>query len=106
MLEQQSPVNQSGIKATSVCRSGQVERIHVDQIVLDTGCSHTMVRHNLVPGHKLIEGDVVTIRCAHGDTVLYPLAQLELQVDEVPVCVEAAVSELLPVQVLLGANVP
>ena len=39
------------------------------------------------------------------DTVLCPVAQLELQVDGVPVCVEAAVSELLPVQVLLGTDV-
>ena len=61
-LEQQSPVHQSGVKATSVCRSGQVEGIHLDQIVLDTGCSRTMVRRDLVPGHKLIEGDAVTIQ--------------------------------------------
>ena len=92
-LEQQSPVRQSGVKATSVCQSGQVKGIQVNQIVLDTGCSCTMVRRDLVPEHKLIEGDAVTIRCAHGDTVLYPVAQLELQVDGVPVCVEAAVSE-------------
>ena len=105
-LEQQSPVRQSGVKATSVCRSGQVEGIQVNQIVLDTGCSRTMVRRDLVTGHKLIEGDAVTIRCAHGDIVLYPVAQLELQVDGVPVCVEAAVSESLPVQVLLGTDVP
>ena len=105
-LEQQSPVCQSGSKTTSVCRSGQVEGIHVDQIVLDTGCSRTMVRQDLVPRNKLIEGDAVTIRCAHGDTVLYPVAQLELLVDGVPVCVEAAVSKSLPVQVLLGTDVP
>ena len=40
------------------------------------------------------------------DTVLYPVAQLELQVDGIPVCVEATVSESLPVQVLLGTDVP
>ena len=105
-LEQQSPVRQSGVKATSVCRSEQVEGIQVNQIVLDTGCSRTMVRRDLVPGHKLIEGDAVTIWCAHGDTVLYPVAQLELQVNGVPVCVEAAVSESLLVQILLGTDVP
>ena len=105
-LEQQPSVHQSGSKTTSVCRSGQVEGIHVDQIVLDTGCSRTMVRRDLVPENKFIEGDAVTIRCAHGDTVLYPVAQLELQVDGVPVCVEAAVFQSLPVQVLLGTDVP
>ena len=89
-----------------MCQSGRVEGIHVDQIVFDTGCSRTMVRRDLVPENKLIEGDAVTIQCAHGDTVLYPVAQVELQVDGVPVCVEAAVSKSLPVQVLLGTDVP
>ena len=45
---------------------------------VDTGCSRTKVRQDLVPEGKIIEGDAVTIRCAHGDTVLYPVAQLEL----------------------------
>ena len=105
-LKQQSPVRQSGIKATSVCHSGQVEGIYVNQIILDTGCSCTVVRQDLVPGHKLIEVHTVTIRCAHDDTVLYPVAQLELQVDGIPVHVEAAVFDSLPVQVLLGTDVP
>ena len=47
----------------------------------------------------------MTIRCAHGDTVLYPVAQLELEVDGLPLCVEAAVSKSLPVPVLLGTDV-
>ena len=33
------PANQSGFRPSSVCRSGLVEGIQVDQIVLDTGCS-------------------------------------------------------------------
>ena len=47
----------------------------------------------------------MTIRCAHGDTVLYPVAQLELEVDGLPLCVEAAVSKSLTVPVLLGTDV-
>ena len=39
----------------------------------------------------------VTIRCAHGDTVLYPLAEVEMVVDGIPLQVEAAVSDTLPV---------
>ena len=96
---------QSNVRQPSVCRSGQVEGIHVEQIVLDTGCSRTMVRQDLVPQSKIIEGDAVTIICAHGDTVLYPVAQLELEVDGLPLCVEAAVSKSLPVPVLLGTDV-
>ena len=99
------PANQSGFRPSSVCRSGLVEGIQVDQIVLDTGCSRTMVRQDLVPESKIIEEDAVTIRCAHDDTVLYPIAQLQLEVDGIPVCVEAAVSKSLPVPVLLGTDV-
>ena len=62
--------------------------------------------HSLVPAHKFLEGDVVTIRCAHGDTVLYPLAEIEMVVSGLPVKVEAAVSDTLPVGVLLETDVP
>ena len=37
-----------------------MEGIRVEQIVLDTGCSRTMVRQDLVPEGKIIEGDAVT----------------------------------------------
>ena len=82
-----------------------MEGIHVEQIVLDIGCSQAMVRQDLVPEGKIIEGDAVTIRCAHGDTVLYPVALLKLEVDGLTLCVEAVVSQSLPVPVLLGTGV-
>jgi len=65
-----------------------------------------MVREDLVQGGQHLEGDAVNIRCAHGDTVLYSLAKLELRVDGLPLSVEAAVSKTLPVPVLLGTDVP
>lgn len=65
-----------------------------------------MVKSDLVPTAKRVEGDAVTIRCAHGDTVLYPLAEVEMVVDGIPLQVEAAVSDTLPVLVLLGTDVP
>ena len=43
-------------------------------ILLDTGCSRTMVRKSLVPGEKLLKGKVVR------DIMLYPLAEVELEV--------------------------
>ena len=87
-------------------RNGSVEGRQVEGILLDTGCALTMVRKELVPEEKILMGDAVTIRCAHGDTVLYPLAALELEVDGISIPVEAAVSESLPVPVLLGRDVP
>ena len=41
------------------------------KVLLDTGCSRTMVRRNVVPAHKLIEGKEAAICCAHGDTTFY-----------------------------------
>ncbi len=91
---------------TGVMRAGSVEGRSVADILLDTGCSQTLVRSDLVPAEKLIQGDAVTIRCAHGDTVLYPLAEVLINVDGFPLQVEAAVSETLPVSVLLGTDIP
>lgn len=83
-----------------------MEGREVNDIVLDTGCSKTIIHHDLVPSKKLLPGEAVTIRCAHGDNVLYPLANVDLEVDGVPLTVEAAVSKSLPVYVLLGTDVP
>ena len=87
-------------------RSGLVEGKYVKDILLDTGCSKTLVHHKLVPERKVLSGEVATIHCVHGDTVLYPVADLKLEVDGVPVSVKAAVSQTLPVSVLLGTDVP
>ena len=76
------------------------------KVVLDTGCSQTMVHKDLVPQDKIAEGDAVTTRCAHGDMVLYPLVEIELKVDGHPISIEAAESETLPFDVLLGNDVP
>ena len=52
-LEQKPPAY---LRPPSVRHSGQVEGTRVDLIVLDTGCSRTMVRRDLVPDNKIIEG--------------------------------------------------
>ena len=65
-----------------------------------------MVRQELVPPWRIIEGDVATIRCTHGDTVLYPLANIRMEVGGHKFEVEAAVSTTLPASVLLGGDVP
>ena len=45
---------------------------------------------------------MVAIRCAHGDTVLYPVAQLGLKGAGLSLCLKAAVSKSLLVSILLG----
>ncbi|KAL5496441.1 hypothetical protein EMCRGX_G012724 [Ephydatia muelleri] len=87
-------------------KTGKVEGQKVTDILLDTGCSRTMVRRNLVAIEKVIVGRVATITCAHGDTKLHPLALVEVELDGSHIQVEAALSEELPVSVLLGTDVP
>ena len=74
--------------------------------MLDTGCSRTLIHQSLVPEDKLLPGEAIAIRCAHGNTVLYPLAQVHLEVDGHTLNITAAVAERLPVSVLLGTDVP
>ena len=83
-----------------------MEGTAVSDILLDTGCTHTMVRGDLVPEEKLLPEEAATVLCAHGDTVLYPLARVRIDVEGVGMEVRAAVSESLPVSVLLGTDVP
>ena len=64
-----------------------------------------MIRSELVPEETKTGGEI-PIGCAHGDTITYPLAQVEIQVGEGCYMVEAAVSKTLPVSVLLGRDVP
>ena len=78
----------------------------VSDILLETGCTCTMVRADLVPEENLLTGEAATVLCAHGDTVLYPLARVRIDVEGVDMEVRAAVSESLPVSVLLGTDVP
>ncbi len=90
-----------------VTRRRKVEGKEVGDILLDTGCSRTLVRQSLVPEEdKFIEGCAVAIRCAHGDTVLYPLAKVSVEVDGRLMEVEAAVSNTLPMSVLFGTDNP
>ena len=60
-------------------KAGKLEGQEVTDILLDTGCSRTMVHRNLVAMEKVIVGKVATITCAHGDTKLHPLALVELK---------------------------
>ena len=83
-----------------------MEGTKVQDIILDTGCSRTMIRKDLVPRSKWRAEEAVTIRCAHGDTEVYPVASVELNVEGIPMKVEAALSDTLPAAVLLGRDVP
>ena len=87
-----------------MARAGLVEGTAVSDILLDTGCTHTMVRRDLVPDDNLLPGEAVTVLCAHGDTAVYPLARVTIDVEGFKMEVKAAVSESLPVSTLLGTD--
>ena len=90
----------------SLQRRGVVEGKYVQDILLDTGCSKTLVHQKLVPEGKVLPGETTTMHCVHGDKVLYPVASLSLEVEGVPVAIKAAVAKNLPVSVLLGTDLP
>ena len=83
-------------------RSGIVEGTKVRDIMLDT---RTMVRGDLVSKDKILEGKSAVVRCAHGDMVLYPLAQVCMEVDGCVINTVAAVSDTPLMAVLLGVDV-
>jgi len=68
-----------------------VEGKKVHDILLDTGCFRTIVHKDLVLSGKIKEGDAIAIRCARGDTVLYSVAEVTLEVDGRVIEVEADV---------------
>ena len=96
-------LQRNAIAKPGVIKSGIVEGKKISKILLDTGCSRTLVHQDLVPAEKILE-EAVAIRCAHGDTLLYPLAQVSMVVDGISIEAEAAVSSTLPMGVLLGTD--
>ena len=64
------------------------------------------MRGDLLREKDFSRGEAVTVQCAHGDVVTYPLARVELEVEGRALIVEAAVSDTLPQSVLLGTDIP
>ena len=104
--EQQNTTAPSVRTNDSFIRSGLVNGKYVEDLVVDTGCSQTILHANLVPRERYVEGKSVKLRCAHGDIVTYPIADVELLVDDCLMEIQAAVSETLPESALLGKYIP
>eukprot|EP00731_Ephydatia_muelleri_P002492 Em0001g2492a len=65
-----------------------------------------MVHRNLVSEAQTVDGESAVVRCAHGDSVLYPMAEVNIEVDGCTISAVAAVSDTVPMDVLLGTDVP
>ena len=74
------------------------------QMLVDSGCSQTMVSARLVDAPKISSEEKVPILCAHGDTVLYPTAVVKLQTGPWKRESRVVVAPNLPVDVLLGTD--
>ena len=82
-----------------------MEGPQVRGILLDTGCSRTLVQQDLVPHREKMDGRV-SIRCAHGNVVSYALASISMKIGGQDIQVRAGISPNLPVPVLLGTDGP
>lgn len=76
-----------------------MEGRQVRGILLDTGCSRTLVQQDLVPHREKID-ERVFIRCAHGNVVSYALASISMKIGGQDIQVRAGISPNLPVPVL------
>ena len=85
-------------------RCGTICGTPVKDILLDTGSTRTLVKKELAPRNRMVDAEVA-IRCAHGNTIVYPLADVEIKIGGQNT-VQAGVSDTLPVPVLLGRDVP
>lgn len=62
----------AGVDANKrMLRHGEVEGHVVEDILLDTRCTKTVVQSDLV---DILRGRTITIQCAHGDMVAYHFA--------------------------------
>ena len=98
-------IGEEASRSSDVYRSENVNGVPVEDILLDNGATRTLVREDLVPTRSRVDGKV-TIRCAHGDSVTYPLVETHIRVAGRELTLTAAVSKTLPAALLLGRDAP
>lgn len=64
-----------GGKVQEVFRKGLVEG-KLAEVLLNTGSARTLVRRELAPESKVMGDQAVVVRCAYGESVQYPLADV------------------------------
>ena len=82
-----SSKEKGGVKNT-ILRQGLVNGILVDDLLLDTRCSRTIVRRDLVEDEQWLDGESTIIQCTHGDAMAYPLAEVSVEIEGKPVFVK------------------
>ena len=88
-----------------VCHKGTVNGIFTQDIVVDTVANKTLVHRKFVTPADMVEGEI-TISCAHGDSVSYPLAAIQVSLGGRDLLVHVGVVDKLPAAALLGWDIP
>ncbi|KAM7394882.1 hypothetical protein PAMA_006561 [Pampus argenteus] len=94
-------------------RTGQIHQyktvsINGQQVtaLLDTGSFTSLVKHSLVPVGCVDYSRQTDIVCVHGDKHPYPKAEVTVTIDEQPYLLTVGVVENLPVEIILGWDLP
>ena len=74
------------------------------QMLIDTGCTQTMVASDHVHPDAIDHGTTEQILCVHGDKFSYPTAEVEIKVGGWKQVCKVVVAPKLPVAVLLGTD--
>lgn len=74
--------------------------------VLDTGSFTSLAKKCLVPVGGVDYSRETDILCVHGDNHAYPKAEVTVIIDDQPYLLTVGVVEHLPVDVLLGTDLP
>ena len=83
---------------------GTINGVYSKEIVVDTGAGKNLVRGDFITHDDIIDGEV-TIQCAHGDVVSYPLAAGKITLGGKEIIVHVAVVKSLPGAAILGWDV-
>ena len=100
-----SPTMADTNQRKSVYHHGAVNGIYCKDILVDTGANKTLVGGDLISPTDFT-GQTIIIRCAHGDTVPYPIANVKICLNGKDISVQAAVADKLPAAALIGWDVP
>ena len=75
------------------------------QMLIDTGCTKTMVSADYLPADRLDHSNKERILCVHGDEVCYPTAEVRLKLGRWSQKSRVVVAPGIPVPVLLGTDI-
>ena len=75
------------------------------QMLIDTGCTNTMVSARYIDPNILDCSNTVEILCVHGDKVCYPTAEVNLRLGQWSQFSRVVVASDIPVPVLLGTDI-